>query len=75
MVCSNAASFGMNVFKYTMHILYTRLTAEWSALDVRYPEWLTCVVMDEAYYILALVLVCATCFAVGLIIGLVATIV
>ena len=58
-----------------MHILHARLTAEWQDLEITYPEWLTRVVMDEAYYILALVLVCATCFAVGLIIGLVATIV
>ena len=75
MVCSNAASFGMTIFKYTMHILYTRLTAEWQDLSITYPQWLSTLVLDEAYYILALVLVCACCFAVGLVIGTVWTMV
>ena len=75
MVCSNAASFGMNVFKYSMNLIYTRLTLEWQDLHVTYPLWLSTLVMDTTYYILALVLVCATCFAVGLIIGIVMTIV
>ena len=75
MVCSKAASFGMNVFKYMMNVLRTRLTLEWQDLTVTYPSWLTTIVMDTTYYILALVLVCATCFAVGLLIGIVLTLV
>jgi len=58
-----------------MNVLYTRVTLEWKDLDVTYPLWLTRVVMDDAYYILALVLVCVTCFAVGLVIGIVVTLV
>ena len=63
------------LFKYMMRILYTRVNQEWKDLDVTYPLWMTRVVMDDAYYILALVLVCVTCFAVGLVIGIVWTVV
>ena len=72
---ANAASFGMNIFKYMMRILYTRVTQEWQDLDVAYPEWVSTLVMDEAYYITTMILVCATCFAVGMIIGTVWTMV
>jgi hypothetical protein len=58
-----------------MHILYTRLTAEWQDLDVAYPQWLTRVVMDELYYTATLAVTCIVCFAVGLVIGIIATIV
>jgi hypothetical protein len=63
------------LFKYMMRILHTRVNQEWKDLDVTYPLWMTRVVMDDAYYILALVLVCVTCFAVGLVIGIVWTVV
>jgi hypothetical protein len=63
------------LFKYTMRILYTRVTEEWQDLDVTYPKWLTTLVMDEVYYITTMTLVCATCFAVGLVIGTVVTLV
>ena len=72
---ANAASFGMHVFKYCMNLIRTRLILEWQALDITYPEWLTRVVMDEVNYITTMILVCATCFAVGLIIGIVVTLV
>ena len=72
---TNAASFGMNIFKYMMRILYTRLVQEWQDLDVAYPQWLRTLVMDETYYIATMILVCATCFAVGLVIGTVVTVV
>ena len=72
---ANAASFGMNVFKYMMNTLRTRLILEWQALDITYPKWLTRVVMDEVNYITTMILVCATCFAVGLAIGIVWTMV
>ena len=65
----------MDIFKYMMHVLYTRVNQEWQDLDVAYPEWLTHVVMDETYYITTMTLVCATCFAVGLVIGTVWTLV
>ena len=63
------------LFKYTMNLIYTRVIAEWQELDVAYPEWLAHVVMDEVYYITTMILVCATCFAVGMIIGIVWTMV
>ena len=69
----NAASFGMNVFKYMMMVLRTRLILEWQDLDVAYPLWLTRVVLDEFYYITTLVVMSLACFAVGLVIGIVWT--
>ena len=61
------------LFKYMMHVLYTRVTQEWQDLDVAYPQWLTHVVMDDVYYTIALVAACVTCFAVGMIIGIIWT--
>jgi len=58
-----------------MNVLRTRLTQEWQDLTVTYPQWLTHVVMDDVYYTIALVAACVTCFAVGMIIGIVWTIV
>jgi len=72
---AKAASFGMNVFKYTMHILRTRLILEWQDLDVAYPQWLTHIVLDDVYYTAVLIIVCANAFAVGLVIGWLMTIV
>jgi hypothetical protein len=72
---ANAASFGMNVFKYTMLILRTRLILEWKDLTITYPLWLTHVVMDELYYVTTLVVMSLACFAVGLAIGIVWTLV
>ena len=78
MVCElelNAASFGMHVFKYCMTTLRTRLILEWQALDIAYPQWLTTIVLDDVYYTAVLIIVCANAFAVGVIIGIVVTIV
>jgi hypothetical protein len=58
-----------------MHQLYQTLIAEWQDSHITYPEWLTHVVMDEVYYIATVILVCATSFAVGMIIGIVWTLV
>ena len=63
------------LFKYTMRILYTRVKEEWQDLHVAYPLWLTHVVMDEFYYITTLVVMSLACFAVGMIIGTVVTLV
>ena len=63
------------LFKYMMRILYTRVNQEWQDLDVTYPKWLTRVVMDELYYVTTLVVMSLLCFAVGLIIGIVWTVV
>ena len=63
------------LFKYTMHILYTRLIAEWQDLSITYPLWLTHVVMDEFYYVTTLVVMSLACFAVGMIIGTVVAVV
>ena len=59
----------MNVFKYMMNVLRTRLNAEWQALDVAYPQWLTRIVMDETCYAVTMIAVCANCFVMGLVIG------
>jgi hypothetical protein len=78
MVCElgvNAASFGMNVFKYTMNLLYQRLALEWKDLDITYPQWVSTLVLDEVYYITTLVVMSLTCFAMGMIIGIVAVVV
>jgi MFS superfamily sulfate permease-like transporter len=58
-----------------MHTLYTRVTQEWQDLHVTYPVWLHTLVMDDLYYVITLVAVCITSFAVGMIIGIVMTIV
>ena len=58
-----------------MHILNQRLAAEWQALDVAYPAWLTAIVMDELYYITTLVVMSLACFAVGMIMGFIVTLV
>jgi len=58
-----------------MRILYTRVTREWQDLDVAYPLWLRTIVMDELYYITTLIVMSLLCFAVGLIIGIVWTVV
>jgi hypothetical protein len=71
----NAASFGMNIFKYTMRILYQRLALEWKDLDITYPQWVSTLVLDDVYYTITLVAACITCFAVGMIIGIVWTVV
>ena len=65
----------MGLFKYMMNLVYARLNAEWQDLHVHYPEWLTRIVLDEFDYVIALVVVCACCFAVGLITGTVLTLV
>jgi hypothetical protein len=63
------------LFKYTMLILYQRLAAEWQDLAITYPLWLTHVVMDEFYYTATLVVMSLVSFAVGLITGIVCTLV
>ena len=58
-----------------MHILYTRVTQEWQDLYIPYPVWLIHIVMDEFYYVTTLVVMSLVCFAVGMIIGIVWTVV
>jgi hypothetical protein len=65
----NCASFGMNVFKYSMLILYQRLIQEWQDSHITYPQWLHTLVIDDLYYTITLVAVCANCFVMGLVIG------
>ncbi len=52
-----------------MNLVYQRLNAEWQALDIQYPEWLTEVVLDEFNYVTAPVVMSLACFAVGMIVG------
>jgi hypothetical protein len=63
------------LFKYTMHILYTRVIAEWQDSHITYPQWLCTLVMDEFWYVITLVVMSLVCFAMGLIIGIVVTVV
>ena len=58
-----------------MNLVHTRVNQEWQDLDVAYPLWLTRVVMDDVYYAITLVVTCVVCFAVGMIIGIVVTVV
>jgi len=58
-----------------MRILYTRVNQEWQDLAITYPQWLCTLVMDEFYYITTMILVCVVCFAVGLIAGIVVTVI
>ena len=63
------------LFKYMMNLVYTRLIAEWQDSHIQYPLWLTTIVMDEFYYVVTLVVMSLACFAVGMIIGTVVTLV
>ena len=58
-----------------MNVLRTRLNAEWQDLHVQYPEWLTRIVMDEFYYVTTLVVMSLACFAMGMITGIIVTVV
>ena len=61
--------------KYTMQLLNQRLSAEWQDLHVTYPLWVSMIVLDEVYYVTTMILVCATCFAVGLAMGFIVALV
>ena len=63
------------LFKYMMQYIQARLILEWKDLHVAYPQWLTHVVMDDLYYVVTLVVMSLACFAVGMIIGIVWTVV
>jgi len=58
-----------------MRILYTRVKEEWQDLHVAYPQWLTRVVIDDVYYVTTLVVMSLLCFALGLVVGIVMTVV
>ena len=58
-----------------MNVLYTRVTQEWQDLTITYPQWLRAIVLDELYYVTTLVVMSLACFAVGMIIGTVVTVV
>ena len=63
------------LFKYMMNLLHTRLIAEWQDSHISYPSWLTHVVMDEFNYVVTLVVMSLACFAMGMIIGIVWTVI
>ena len=63
------------LFKYMMRILYTRVKAEWQELDVAYPLWVSTIALNDVCYTATLVVACVACFEVGLIIGIVWTVV
>ena len=58
-----------------MNLVRTRVTQEWQDLTVTYPKWLRTLVMDELYYATTLVVMSLVSFAVGMIIGIVVTVV
>ena len=58
-----------------MNLVYARLNAEWQDFDISYPQWLRTIVLDELYYITTLVVMSLACFAMGMIIGIVVTVV
>ena len=58
-----------------MNVVYTRVTQEWQDLSIAYPQWLRTIVLDELYYVVTLVVMSLACFAVGMIIGIVWTMV
>ena len=63
------------LFKYMMNVVYTRLILEWQDLSITYPQWVSTIVLDELYYVITLVVMSLVCFAVGMIIGIVWTVV
>lgn len=52
-----------------------RLQKEWQDLAIQYPDWLLTILDNELYYILTVALVCVNSFVVGLVIGIVMTVV
>ena len=52
-----------------MQQLRTRLILEWQELDIQYPLWLTHIVLDELYYVIAIVVMSLVCFSMGMIMG------
>ena len=63
------------LFKYMMLILQTRVKEEWQDLHITYPLWLHTLVMDDVYYTTTLVAMSLVSFAMGMIIGIVVTVV
>ena len=49
--------------------------AEWQELDIAYPQWLSTIALNDVYYITTLVVACVACFEMGVIIGIVWTVV
>ena len=55
-------------------VLTERLRAEWLDFELDYPEWLRIILMDDLYYTITLITVCANSFAIGLVVGWLVTI-
>jgi hypothetical protein len=53
-----------------MTVIKKRLLAEWQDSEVTLPKWLAGIVMDEVYYIVLLITVCANSFGMGLVASL-----
>jgi len=51
-------------------VIKKRLLAEWQDSEVEFPTWLKKLVMDEVYYVIVLVTVCANSFGMGLVASL-----
>jgi len=50
-----------------MTVIKKRLLAEWQDSEVTLPTWMKKLVMDEVYYVIVLVTVCANSFGMGLV--------
>lgn len=58
-----------------MQQLRTRLILEWQDLAITYPSWLIHIVLDELYYVIAVVVMSLVCFSMGMIMGFIVTLV
>jgi len=58
-----------------MHALNSRLAGEWQDLDITYPQWVTTLALNPVYYTTTVILACVTGFEVGVIIGMVWTVI
>jgi hypothetical protein len=57
-----------------LHVVLTeRALAEYEDFEVTVPDWLRIILMDDLYYTITLITVCANSFAIGLVVGWLAT--
>jgi len=50
-------------------VIQARLQEEWQAFDVQYPDWLHTILDSELYYTVAMIVVSANAFGIGLLLG------
>jgi hypothetical protein len=52
-----------------MNIIQKRIREEWQDLTVKYPDWLETILDSELYYTVAVIVVSANAFGIGVLIG------